>query len=103
MSSPTGLERHPQVGRDRHHQRGQLLVDEAVAGHRPRAPRSAGGDTPSTWTTVRQRRHEVSSSRWAVHGRVSAASSQLVVQVFACSLLVTTALKIIIGGRYACS
>jgi hypothetical protein len=32
MSSPTGLERHPQVGRDRHHQRGQLLVDEAVAG-----------------------------------------------------------------------
>ncbi len=32
MSSPTGLERHPQVGRDRHHQRGRLLVDEAVAG-----------------------------------------------------------------------
>src|SRR4051794_32843722 len=32
MPSPTGLERHPPVGRDRHHQRGQLLVDEAVAG-----------------------------------------------------------------------
>jgi hypothetical protein len=48
MSSPTGLERHPQVGRDRHHQRGQLLVDEAVAGPIVHAlGGSAGGDTPS--------------------------------------------------------